>query len=220
MTATDEREALVEGLAELEEEKVLALVQERLASGADPLDIIRDCQAGMRRVGERYAAGKYYLSGLIMSGEIFREVVELAQPALEQGRSDETFGRVVLGTVQGDIHDIGKNMFAMLLSCYGFSVIDLGVDVPLDDFATRAIAARPDIVGLSGLLTISVDAMRDTVAALRREAARAGLTFPILIGGSQLDETIFRYVGADYWSTEAMDGVRICQRLLGQAPAD
>ncbi len=211
-----QRAVLIDGLNDLDEDKVLALVRQRLRNGDDPLEIIRDCQMGMRRVGERYAAGEYYLSGLIMSGEIFREVVELAQPALEQSRTAESFGRVVVGTVQGDIHDIGKNMFGMLLSCYGFAVIDLGVDVPLEDFVTRAIAARPDVVGLSGLLTISYEAMRDTIAALRAEAARLGLAFPILIGGSQLDARVCRYVGADYWATEAMDGVRICQRLLGR----
>lgn len=220
MIVEKQREAIIDGLTNLDEDKVLAMVRQRLRNGDDPLEIIRDCQMGMRRVGERYAAGEYYLSGLIMSGEIFREVVELAQPALEQSRAAESCGRVVIGTVQGDIHDIGKNMFGMLLSCYGFAVIDLGVDVPLEDFVTRAIAAKPDVVGLSGLLTISYEAMRDTIAALRAEAARLGRSFPILIGGSQLDATVCRYVGADYWATEAMDGVRICQRLLGQPATD
>ena len=216
MIVENQREALIDGLTNLEEDKVLAMVRRRLRNGEDPLEIIRDCQMGMQRVGERYAAGEYYLSGLIMSGEIFREAVELAQPALEKSRTSESLGRVVIGTVQGDIHDIGKNIFGMLLSCYGFAIIDLGVDVPVEDFVTRAIAAQPDIVGLSGLLTISYEAMRDTIAALRAETARRGLAFHILIGGSQVDGTVCRYVGADYWATEAMDGVRICQQLLGQ----
>ena len=220
MIPETQRETLIDRLTNLDEDQVLALVRQRLTNGDDPLEIIRDCQLGMRRVGERYAAGEYFLSGLIMAGEIFREVVELAQPALEESRSAKSFGRVVVGTVQGDIHDIGKNMFGMLLSCYGFAVIDLGVDVPLEDFVTRAIAAQPDVVGLSGLLTISYEAMRDTIAALRRKSARLGLSFPILIGGGQLDEMVCRYVGADYWAAEARDGVRICQRLLGRPVAD
>ena len=220
MTPAGEREALIQGLANLEEDNVLVLVRQRLSAGDDPLEVIGDCQLGMRRVGERYAAGEYYLSGLIMSAEIFREVIELAQPALELVQPAQPLGRVVVGTVQGDIHDIGKNMFGLLLSCYGFTVVDLGVDVPREDFVARAIAAQPDIVGLSGLLTMSHEAMRDTIADLRREAARLGLTFPILIGGGQLDEMICRYVGADYWSTDAMDGVHICQRLLGQTPTE
>jgi methanogenic corrinoid protein MtbC1 len=218
--AGDRREALIDGLNNLDEDKVLALVRHGLRNGDDPLEILHDCQLGMRRIGERYAAGDYYLSGLILSGEIFREVVELAKPALAQSQTAEAIGRVVIGTVQGDIHDIGKNMFGMFLSCYGFAVIDLGVDVPLEDFVTRAIAAQPAIVGLSGLLTISYDAMRDTIAGLRGEAGRLGLSFPILIGGSQLNATVCRYVGADYWATDAMDGVRICQRLLGQPSPD
>ncbi|HLF27683.1 MAG TPA: cobalamin-dependent protein [Anaerolineae bacterium] len=209
---------LITKLADLEEETVLALVRQRLRGGEDPLALIQACQRGMQQVGERYAAGEYFLAGLIMAGEIFREVMELVQPVLEQRKAEPTLGRVLVGTVQGDIHDIGKNMFSTLLSCYGFTVIDLGVDVPPDEFVAKTIAARPDIVGLSGLLTIAYDSMRETIAALRWEAAHQGLSFPVIIGGGRLDERVCRYVGADYWVTDAMEGVRLCQRLLGEQP--
>lgn len=201
-------------IAELEEETVLALVQERLAAGDDPLQIIEACNAGMRVVGQKYENGEYFVSGLIMAGEIFREVVELVQPLLEKRADGKSSGLVLIGTVSGDIHDIGKNMLGMLLACYGFTVIDLGVDVPPDDFAAKAIEIQPDLVGLSGLITASFEKMKETVTVLREKATAAGVSFPILIGGGMIDGQVARYVGADYWEKDAMGGVRLCQELM------
>lgn len=200
-------------VADLEEDAVLALVKERIAAGDDPLQIIEDCQVGMREVGERYENGEYFVAGLIMSGEIFREVVELAQPMLGQRLDGKSSGLVLLGTVAGDIHDIGKNMFGMLLVCHGFTVVDLGVDIPPAEFATKAQEIRPDIVGLSGLITASYETMKSTVQVLRSQAAQHHLSFPIIIGGAQVDDQVCQYVGADYWVTDAMAGVRLCQDL-------
>lgn len=214
MTTKKTRNELIRLLADLDEDAVLKLVQRRIAAGDDPLQIIEGCNAGMRLVGERYERGEFYASGLIMSGEIFREVVELVQPLLEQRTAVETSGRVLLGTVRGDIHDIGKNMAGMLLVCHGFTVIDLGVDVPPADFAIRAVEVKPDMVGLSGLITASFEAMKETVAVLRSAEHQHHLKFPVLIGGGMIDEQVCRYVGADYWVTNAMDGVRLCQRLM------
>ena len=124
---------------------------------------------------------------------------------------------MLVGTVSGDIHDIGKNMVGMLLACHGFDVIDLGVDVPPAEFAAKAIEIKPDIVGLSGLITSSFESMKATVGVLRVEAQQHQLTFPIVIGGGMIDDQICRYVGADYWVSDAMSGVRLCQRLMGSA---
>jgi methylmalonyl-CoA mutase cobalamin-binding domain/chain len=151
-----------------------------------------------------------------MSGEIFREVVELVQPLMEQRSERKASGRVLVGTVSGDIHDIGKNMFGMLLSCYGFDVIDLGVDVPPDVFALKAVETKPDIVGLSGLITASFEMMKETVVALRKEARKHNLSFPIILGGGMIDEQVRQYVGADYWMPDAMAGVRLCEDLLSK----
>jgi len=203
-------------IADLDEDAVLALVKERLAAGANPLQIIDECNAGMRLVGQKYENGEYFVSGLIMSGEIFREVVEMAQPLLKNRADDKSSGLVLIGTVSGDIHDIGKNMLGMLLACYGFTVIDLGVDVPAEDFAQKAIEISPDIVGLSGLITASFEKMKETVTVLREKAAAANVTFPILIGGGMIDEQVCRYVGADYWQKDAMSGVRLCQELMAK----
>jgi len=206
---------LAEHLVELREEALLSLVRRRLAAGDDPLQVIEECEVGIRLVGERYEQHQYFLSGLIMAGEIFRQVMEIVKPALESRILEQASGRVLLGTVQGDIHDIGKNLVSMLLTCYGFRVTDLGVDVPPAEFVACTTETHPDIVGLSGLLTTSYEAMRETVSLLRAEAERRHLSFPIIIGGGLINEEVCRYVGADYWAADAMTGVRLCQRLTG-----
>jgi methanogenic corrinoid protein MtbC1 len=213
------RQRLIGLLADLEEEAVLALVQKRIARGDDPLEIIEDCNQGMRLVGRRYERGEFFVSGLIMSGEIFRRVVELVQPLLRRKRQRRPAGSVLLGTVSGDIHDIGKNIAGMLLACHGFTVIDLGVDVPPDRFASRALELQPDAVGLSGLITASFDAMRSTVDALRSGCGARPGGLPIVIGGGLLDQQVCRYVGADHWVANAMDGVRLLQKLVARPRA-
>ena len=206
--------ALIHHVAELDERVVLALVRKRLSDGDDPLSIVEECQEGMRQVGERYEQEQYFLAGLIMAGEIFREVMELAQPAIEAQISGGESGRVLLGTVQGDIHDIGKNIQGMLLSCHGFTVYDLGVDVPPARFLAEARRVKPDIIGLSGLLTSSYDVMRDTITLIRNASVSDLAGTPIIIGGTSITEQVCKYVGADYWIINSMEGVRLCQRLL------
>jgi methanogenic corrinoid protein MtbC1 len=208
------RSTLIQHVTELNEQEVLTLVHERLRQGDDPLAIVEDCQEGMRRVGERYEHGQYFLSGLIMAGEIFREVMELAHPVIQKHIQGDESGRIILGTVQGDIHDIGKNIQSMLLQCYGFTVCDLGVDIPPATFVEQAVTFKPDIVGLSGLLTSSYDIMRETVALFRHHPDQALAHIPIVIGGGSINEQVRQYAGADYWIVNSMDGVRLCQRLL------
>jgi len=214
--AGDIQARLIHHVMELNEEEALSLVRQRLDLGDDPLAIVEDCHEGMRRVGERYEQGQYYLSGLIMAGEIFREVMELAQPVIEAQISGDESGRILLGTVQGDIHDIGKNIQAMLLSCYGFTVLDLGVDVPPAEFMARANRFKPDIVGLSGLLTSSYDTMRATISLLRQADDEIIAAAPVIIGGGTLNEQVRQYTGADYWIANSMEGVRLCQKLLAE----
>lgn len=204
---------LVRAITDLDETGALALVETRLAANGDPFEIVAACQTGLRQVGELYEARQYYLSGLIMAGEIFREIFELLRPALERRAAEPAAGRILLGTVQGDIHDIGKNMLGMLLTSHGFAVTDLGVDVPAAEFARWTLELNPDVVCLSSLITSAHDSMRVTVALLKAELGRRGLAVPILIGGGLMDEHVFRYVGADYWATDAMDGVRLCRQL-------
>lgn len=210
------QEELDKLVADLEEDAVLELVQKRINAGDDPLQILNEANEGMRIVGQRYEDGDYYIAGLIMAGEIFREVVELIQPLIEERIREKSSGRVVVGTVLGDIHDLGKNMFGLLLACHGFRVIDLGVDVPPIEFAAKVIETKPDIVGLSGLITASFETMKETVTELRAEAKKYNLSFPIIVGGGFIDEQICNYVGADHWVPDAMAGVRLCEELLGK----
>lgn len=215
MTLPELRTALIRNIADLNENTTLSLVQALIESQIDPLDIVQDCQEGMRQVGERYERGEYFLSALIMAGEIFREVMEIVTPLIKERFRGNESGVILLGTVEGDIHDIGKNNLSLLLTSYGFTVYDLGVDVPPNEFLRQALARQPDIIGLSGLLTSSYDSMRRTVQLLRSAQDSKVVKTPIIIGGNQLNEQVCQYVGADAWVNDAMSGVRWCQRLLG-----
>jgi methanogenic corrinoid protein MtbC1 len=210
MINTNTSAILIAAISDLQEETALTLVRQRLDAGDDPLLIIEDCQEGMRQVGLRYERREYFLAGLIMAGEIFRQVMEVLKPVVERQVSGQASGRILLGTVAGDIHDLGKNIVNMLLSCHNFVVHDLGVDVSPMAFAEQAAQVQPHIVGLSGLLTSSYDAMRETAALLRGR----GYQEPIIIGGGQLSEEVCQYVGADHWTTDAVTGVELCQRLI------
>ena len=210
MSTLKTQSQLISAIADLNEKSALKLIRERLAENDDPLTLIADCQKGLQRVGERYARHKYYLSGLIMGGEIFYEVMELIRPAMERRISGNSSGKILLGTVESDIHDLGKNIVKLLLSCHKVTVYDLGVDVPPEEFLRQAKKLQPDIVGLSGVITKSYDSMRETVGLFRRE----GFQIPIVIGGSQLSEEVFQYTGADYWVNKADEGVKLCLRLL------
>ena len=210
MSDADPSATLIAAITGLQEETALALVHQRLESGDDPLMIIKDCQEGLRQVGLIYERQEYFLAGLIMAGEIFREVMELVQPVIERQVSGKASGRILLGTVKGDIHDLGKNIVSVLLSCHNFAVHDLGVDVPPTTFAEQAAQFLPHVVGLSGLVASAYEAMRDTVVLLRAQ----GYGGPIVIGGGQLNEKVCEYVGADYWTTDAVAGVELCSRLI------
>jgi methanogenic corrinoid protein MtbC1 len=215
MTNTDMSTSLIDAIANLEEENALTYVHQRLDAGDDSLLIIEDCQEGMRQVGVRYERNEYYLAGLIMAGEIFSQVMELIQPVIERQVSGQASGRILLGTVAGDIHDLGKNIVNMLLSCHNFVVYDLGVDVPPHTFAEEVTKVQPHVVGLSGLLTSSYDTMRETTTLLRSHGYQA----PIIIGGGQLSEEVCQYVRADHWTTDAVTGVEICKRLISEQTA-
>ena len=213
MIYEDIREALVQHLVDLDETYILTLVERLLQEGVDPLVVIKDCEKAMFEVGERYATRQYYLSALLMAGEIFREVMALTQPHMEQQLTGNASGPVLLGTVQGDIHDIGKSIVAVALRCYGFAVEDLGVDVPPERFLHYAEANSPDVVGLSGLITLAYESMRETVHLLRDHTPPGKTPIPVIIGGTTLSDRVCQLVGADYWTTDAMEGVRICQMI-------
>ena len=213
-TLEDLRAALVE----LDEERTLKITREILAQGGvPPNSILGTCQDALRVVGERYEREEYFISGLIMAGELFKEVLELVQPLYEQEARRESTGTIVLGTVAKDIHDIGKNLFGTSLRSYGFEVIDLGVDVPPDRFVEEVRRSQADVVCLSGLIAAAFGSMKQTVDLLRAHEAELGYRPPVVVGGAIIDGRVCEYAGADSWSTDAMEGVRICQNLVARA---
>jgi methanogenic corrinoid protein MtbC1 len=206
----DDRSQLITAIANLNEELSLNLIREYLNGGEDPVLLVQDCQTGMQMVGERYENKQYFLSGLIMGGEIFTQAMQLIRPGIVDKVSGNESGIVLIGTVAGDIHDLGKNIVTMLLRCHQFTVCDIGVDVPAEEFLKKVKEIKPDIVGLSGLLVTAFDSMRSTIKLLRDE----GIHTPVVIGGGTIDEDVCRYTGADYWVTSAEDGVKIFKLIL------
>lgn len=151
---------------------------------------------------------KEYLDG---GGEIFNSIMEITLPLLEEGEV-EKLGKIVLGTVKDDIHDIGKDIFKAFVQAAGFEVIDIGVDAPAEKFVEAVKEHKPDIVGMSCLITAGINPMKETVDALKK----AGLTDPkIIIGGGRVDEEIMKFAGADAWADDAAKGVRLCKELIG-----
>jgi dimethylamine corrinoid protein len=215
-------DALAALIADLDEDGAIARVHERLAKGEAAAVIIDDCQAGLAVVGDRYREGTYYIAGLIMAGEIFREVMEILEPlvgppgALGTEPTGPTAGRVLVCTVQGDIHDLGKNLLVMLLRSMGFEVTDLGVDVAPEDIVRAALELRPDVIGLSGMLLTSFPAMRTTIAALRTALGDGPGTPAIIVGGGQMTEGTATWVGADSWSDNAGTAIPDIATLAAQ----
>ena len=218
-------DVLVGLIADLEEEAAIARVRARLARGERAASIIEDCQAGLAVVGDRYREGTYFIAGLIMAGEIFREVMEILEPLVgPAGAPDHvptgpTAGCVLVFTVQGDIHDLGKNLLVMLLRSMNFEVHDLGVDVPPEEVVRVAQALAPDVIGLSGMLLTSFPAMRTTIAALREAYAGRPGSPGIIVGGGQMTEGTAAWVGADDWSDNAGTAVPDIERLVITARA-
>jgi methanogenic corrinoid protein MtbC1 len=202
-------------MAELQEEAVLERVRQCLAEGVDPLTIIDLCHKGMIQVGDYYEQGRYFISGLIMAGEIMGQVGQLVFPLLESKITHGDAGSIVLGTVEGDIHFIGKDIFKVLVRAHGFAVHDLGVDVPPRQFLAAIHEFKPAIVGLSCLITAAYKPMKDTITLLR-ENTPSVLGPPAYIIGGQVNESVCKEVGADYWADDAMQGVRLCQKIMSE----
>jgi methylmalonyl-CoA mutase cobalamin-binding domain/chain len=209
--------SLAARIAELDEQGALDAVNARIAAGDDPLAIIEECQLGMRWVGEHYQSGKYFISGLIMAGEIFREAMVALGPLLPKESADTGQGTVLIATVRGDIHDLGKNIVIMMLRSYGIMVHDLGVDVAPDEVRRKAVELQPDVVGLSGLLTVATDGMKTTVEAVRAGEAEMGRHVPVIIGGGIVDEQTAGWTGADLWANDASRGVRLIREAIAAA---
>jgi len=203
---------LANAIADLKEDEVKKLVQDRIAAGANPMSIVDECRKGMQIVGERYKNKEYFLGELIMSGEIFKDAMSVVEPKLKAGQSGKPLAKLVLGTAKGDIHNIGKDIAGTLLKAAGFEVYDVGIDVPPDVFVQKVKETGAPILGISGLLTPSFESMKQTVQAL--EAAGLRDRVKVIIGGGIVTDVVRKYVGADASTDDAPEGVEICKKFV------
>jgi len=204
---------LVSTLADLKEKEVLAIAQKRLDNGENPLNILGDARKAVAIVGQRYQDYEYFIPDLVYSGEILKAIVEMVKPKLVNSADVERLGKVIIGTVAGDIHDIGKDIVTFMLDVNGFEVYDLGVDVPAAEFIDKIKEVKPEVVGLSGFLTVSFDSMKGTVQSIKDEDLRDKVK--IMIGGGTLDDTVRKYVGADAFGRFAGDAVSLAKEWIG-----
>ena len=203
---------LADAIADLEEQEVLKMVAQRLEAGDEPLSLVEQLRQGMNIVGERYKNKEYFLSELIMASEIFKEAAAVIEPRLTKDSTPEVLGKVVVGTAQGDIHEIGKNILAVLLRSAGFEVHDLGVDVAPQTFLHELKETQAPLLGISGLITPSFEPMKETVQALENAGLREKVK--VIIGGGVTTEWVRQYVGADAQTLDAMEGVDLCRKFV------
>jgi trimethylamine corrinoid protein len=203
---------LTKAIAELDEKEAIKLTKEWLEQGKDPNSILDESRKGMETVGKRFAEGTYFLPELIYSGEILKGVSEIVKPKLKKAVKTEKKGKVIVGTVAGDIHDIGKDIVVFMLDVNGYEVVDLGVDVPVQKFVDSIKETSAPVVALSGFLTLAFDAMKETVEAIKKAGLRSKVK--IMIGGGQIDEEIQKYTGADAYGRDAMAAVALAKTWI------
>ncbi len=202
---------LIDAITEMREDDALKLTNQLLDEGTSAIEILNDCKAAMDVIGKRFENGESFIPELMLAGEMMSAITAIIKPRLEGEVSSEKLGKVVLGTVQGDIHDIAKDIVGFMLDLNGFEVTDLGVDVPPEKFVEAAKETGASIVALSGFLTLAFDPMKDTVTALRD----ADLDVKIMIGGGQIDESIRKYTNADAYGDDAMAAVTLAKEWMG-----
>jgi methanogenic corrinoid protein MtbC1 len=202
---------LAQALIELREEDALRLAAEMLAAGEEPLRIVESARDALNIVGERYERREYFLSALIMSGEIFRGIVSMLEDSFSFSKAEGEPRRVILGAPLGDVHDIGKDIVSILLRCHGFEVIDLGVSVAPDAFVEAVNRTGAKMVAMSALITIAYDAIKETVDSFERAGIRDGVK--IVLGGGAISQRVCDYTKADACGRDAMDAVRFAEKF-------
>lgn len=211
-TKSDE---LVNSVTEMDEDTALRLAREMLDEGTDPMEVLRLCRVAMDIVGDRFEKQEYFLPELMMAGDMLEQIGAIVKPLLMDqgdGVEPETHGTIVLGTVHGDLHDIGKNIVTFMLELNGFKVIDLGIDVPIKKFIEAIEENNPAVVALSGFLTLAFDSMKETVEAITEAGWRDKVK--IMIGGGQIDEQVTTYTGANAFGKNAMEAVSLCNEWI------
>jgi methylmalonyl-CoA mutase cobalamin-binding domain/chain len=206
---------LAEALRDLNENRVYELVDEMLKNGIPPMEIIMECNDGIVTVGDLFASGKYYLTELMFSAEIMQQVMQKLESALGTEAMEKTEGTVVIGTVEGDIHDIGKNIVINLLHSHGFKVVDLGVNVPAIKFVEAVRETETKVLGLSALLNTTYPEMKKVVDAINQAGLKDKVK--VIIGGAICSEAVREFTGADYYATDAVSGVNIIKKIYAQS---
>ncbi len=203
---------LITAMADIEDEQVIDLIEKHLAEGREPFQILGDLKKGMDIVGQRFSDNEYFLVELVMSAEVFKRAMEILQPKLLDTQKESASGKIVIGTVAGDVHYIGKNLVVAFLLSNGFEVFDLGEDVPPEKFVEKLKETGAKILALSGLITITHDVMKRTIEALDEAGIRE--TVKVMIGGGDIDQSIVEYTGADAFGKDAMSSVDIAKKFL------
>jgi len=204
---------LINLMADLKEQEALTIVRRRLDAGQDPLLILDDSRKAMEIVGKRFSENEYFIPDLLYSGEIAKEIAELVKPKLAKAKDIKRLGKVIIGTVFGDIHDIGKSIVSLMLDVSGFEVYDIGIDQAPQSFIDKIKQTGTGIVGLSGFLTFAFDSMKETVEAIKAAGLRDKVK--IMIGGGQMNDDIRKYTGADAYGEDAMAGVALAKKWTG-----
>ena len=200
-------QALITAITEMQEEEAVALAQQMLDSGAAPTEVLDACKQAMDVIGQRFEKGECFIPELILAGEMLSQIAAIVKPRIQQGAGEKKLGKVVFGTVAGDIHDIAKDIVVFMLDINGFEVTDLGVDVPVEKFVEAVKSTGAKIVGWSGFLTLAYDPMKATTAAVKAIDAEV----KVMIGGGQIDEQIREYTGADAYGKDAMAAVALAK---------
>jgi len=207
------RDKLIQAMADLDEQRTLSLVDQLLKNNATAMDIVELCRRGVEIVGERYRQGIYYLSDLIMSEEIMREVIAVLEPHFPVG-VEENEVTIVMGTIEGDIHDLGKNIVIYLLRSAGYKVIDLGVDVPPERFVEAVSNTKAQILGICVLLTFCVGAIKKVVDLLQETGLRDRVK--IMVGGYPVDRQVKEFTGVDYYTNDGTKALEIVKEILAR----
>lgn len=203
----------IKEIIELNENNVYELLKKKFENNEDPMKIMDDIKQAVKKIGNKYEHKEYFLPDLIFSGEILKNIFVQLEPKIkESGKQEKKKGKVLLGTVAGDIHDIGKDVVCFMLDANGFDVLDLGVDVSIEIFIDKIKEFKPDILALSGFLTLSFDSMKEVIQKINDIGLRNSVK--IMIGGGTVDNLIVDYVGADAYGESAVDAVNLATKWM------
>jgi methylmalonyl-CoA mutase cobalamin-binding domain/chain len=209
-----EKESISQAMSDLNEEKVKELIKKQIADGVPANQILKECQKGMVEIGKKYEGGVFFVSELMYAGEIMKDVTAKLEPLLKGAKeSEKTIGKVVLGTVKGDIHDLGKDIVGLMLRGVGFEVIDLGVDASSEKFVQAIKDSGATIVGLSVFLTSAYNSATSIVEAIKKAGLRDKVS--IMIGGGPVTDLVRESTGCDFYGKDAVAGTEFALKVVG-----